>query len=249
MISSDPFESFGTICFQPIQGAGNSNERFFTRSGYKPPSAAKLMSSKKSPKRGEVMFAPGLSTCTVMVLVCATTTCATRHITHTNATNLFKEIRRVPCFLISCYSMMLRRIPVDALTKRSGAVKPNNGQSHRRLVEEGLFIFHECSYCNQMSRMVKRKLPFRSTRGQSPDLGPTQRAIVEPHIVNRAGPEIDGLSGSHGPTDDRMPGRPPGMIDTCFSFQDPVDVEPQPATQSVTHADEAIPFALDRDGL
>ena len=28
-----PFESPGPICFQPINGSGNSNERFFTRSG------------------------------------------------------------------------------------------------------------------------------------------------------------------------------------------------------------------------
>ena len=42
-----PFLSFST--FQPISGCVNSKERFFTNSAYNPPSAARLMSSKKIP--------------------------------------------------------------------------------------------------------------------------------------------------------------------------------------------------------
>ena len=46
--------------FHPIRRLGNSKERFSTISAYKPPSAPKLMSSKKMPYIVDCTGAPGL---------------------------------------------------------------------------------------------------------------------------------------------------------------------------------------------
>jgi hypothetical protein len=50
----------GVARFHPISASGNSNDRFFTRSGYSPPSAAKLMSSKNTPTIVLAIGAPGV---------------------------------------------------------------------------------------------------------------------------------------------------------------------------------------------
>src|SRR5471032_545951 len=51
----------------PMRGSGNSKPRFLTSSAYNPPSAPKLMSSKKTPHIAGLIDAPGRSTLTVRV--------------------------------------------------------------------------------------------------------------------------------------------------------------------------------------
>src|SRR4051812_45756241 len=59
MISSPREPKSGTGSRQPVSGSVNSKDRFFTRSGYRPPSAAKLMSSKKTPNIVGEIGGPG----------------------------------------------------------------------------------------------------------------------------------------------------------------------------------------------
>ena len=62
-----PRALLGESLLQPIMGSGNSKPRFFTSSAYSPPSAPKLMSSKKIPHIAGLNAAPGLSTWISMV--------------------------------------------------------------------------------------------------------------------------------------------------------------------------------------
>jgi len=55
---NSPFARLGLILNQPIRASGNSKEPFFTSSAYSPPSAPKLMSSKKIPHMAGLIFAP-----------------------------------------------------------------------------------------------------------------------------------------------------------------------------------------------